>query len=153
MQALQGAGQRLRILTAHLGGGGDEMSSRRDNHHCPRRLQVAPAAAASAGVGELPIAGWPDYLPMYEFVEVPRFEAGDPAALAHVNEHGYAVISVLSQSECGVALEMVWGHIEAAGHGVLRSDPATWVDEAWKASLPTTHAEPLWFVRGVPKVG
>ena len=33
-----------------------------------------------------------------------------------------------------------------------RDAPETWTDEAWSQSIPPTHAEPLWYVRGVPKV-
>eukprot|EP01050_Picozoa_sp_SAG11_P002090 SAG11_NODE_101_length_16738_cov_8.254703_15_plen_180_part_00 len=125
------------------------------DHHQARvgaAARAEPRPAAHAQTRELPIPGWPESLPMYEFVQVPRFEVGDPAALAHVNEHGYAVISVLSQRECDTALEKIWEHIEGAGHGVLRSDPSTWTDAAWQASMPPTHAEALWYVRGIPKV-
>ena len=139
--------RRLGALAGHL-----------QQKYCdhPRQAGVGAAArdetAAHAQAGELPIQGWPEGLPMYDFVEVPRFDAGDPAALAHVNEHGYAVISVLSQHECDTALDKIWRHIEGAGRGVLRDDPSTWVDEAWQASVPPTHAEALWYVRGIPKV-
>jgi len=135
--------RRLRALGEQLGGGVNEIRSPTAGSNCGG--EDAPAEL-------LPIPGWPEGLPMYEFVDVPRFEPGDPAALEHVNEHGYAVISVLSLEECAIALSKFWRFIEAAGHGVRRDDPSSWTDEAWQASLPPTHAEPLWFVRGVPKV-
>ena len=66
--------------------------------------------------------------------------------------HGYAVIACLSPEECATALDKFWGFIEGQGHGVRRDAPETWTDEAWSQSIPPTHAEPLWYVRGVPAV-
>ena len=42
--------------------------------------------AADDGGELVPIEGWPEYLPVYDFVEVERFQPGDPRALEHVDE-------------------------------------------------------------------
>ena len=136
------AGRRLRALGRQLAP---------QHNSCPQPT-AASCSVDGADSGAVPIPGWPEGVPLYEFVDTPRFEVGDPAALEHVNEHGFAVISVLSPAECETALDKFWGYIEAAGRGVRRDEPATWTDEAWQAALPSTHAEPLWYVRGVPNV-
>ena len=52
----------------------------------PPSPSTHPSAAPPDGGELVPIEGWPEYLPMYDFVEVERFQPGDPRALEHVDE-------------------------------------------------------------------
>lgn len=65
----------------------------------------------------------------------PRFSAKDDqsldAGLAYLNEHGYAVISdVLDSEEIALNKDLLWKFLEASSEKKIRRDnPETWSNE------------------------
>lgn len=93
----------------------------------------------------------------------PRFDAGDPAMVAYLAEHGYAVVkAVASADEVGAAKSLFWRHCEG-NSSMRRGQPETWDDDrhvdAFLAdpkngiiSGEFCHSEAAWFTRTRPKV-
>lgn len=73
-------------------------------------------------------------------------------------QKGYAVVPLLSQSECDVYVDRMWTWIEGLGTGVLRDDPATWGTQ-WPGHLHgifkcygAGQAPFMWSLRTDPRV-
>ena len=88
----------------------------------------------------------------------PRFDAGDPAMVAYLVEHGYAVVkAVASAGEVATAKDLFWQHCEGAS-SMQRGRPETWDDEFLAdpdngiISGEFCHSEAAWFARTRPKV-
>lgn len=80
------------------------------------RAATGPAAQSAASVSV------PD---------TPRFEAGDPALLEYLDEHGYVVVAgVLTDPEVHTAQSLLWKFLSDQG-GWMRGRPATWTDESF----------------------
>ena len=95
------------------------------------------------------------------YQEVPRFNVGDPEAMAYLEDQGYVVFAnALSESESTHAVNLLWDYLEGLGTGIDRSDVSTWHDDRWPTavhgailpSLGIGHTEAQWFIRDVPNV-
>ena len=96
-----------------------------------------------------------------DFVEVPRFEPGDPAAETFLEEQGYVVFAnALSPDQAQQALSLMWDYLEELDTGIKRDDRDTWDDDRWPtavhgAILPSYgigHSAAQWFIRDAGKV-
>ncbi|MFK8024089.1 MAG: phytanoyl-CoA dioxygenase family protein [Ilumatobacter sp.] len=96
-----------------------------------------------------------------EYVHVPRFPAGSPESVEHLESEGYVVIAnALSSDEADRALELTWEYLENLGTGVDRRDITTWGDDRWPVNvhggiIPSQgigHSAAQWYIRSVPAV-
>jgi hypothetical protein len=164
MPTMPAAHRRLRKLGSHLASAGAAAAG------------AAAAAAQAEPITEqaalLPdadaVLGWPALsLPAPEYRVVPRLEPGSPEVSAHLEEFGFAVVTVMTPAEVEQALERVWGLIEGQGTGVDRHSSSTWTNERWSprtASKPQAIAgsgagagghgmlqsDALWYIRSRP---
>jgi len=95
------------------------------------------------------------------YKHVPRFAPGSVDGIAYLHEHGYAVIAdVLSESQCGRALDLTWDYLEQLETGIDRNDVTTWDDDRWPTAvhggiLPghgIGHSAAQWYIRAVPNL-
>jgi len=92
----------------------------------------------------------------------PRFDVDDPQLLAHLDEHGYAVVAaVATPTNLEKANDLLWEWLSDAASWV-RGDPETWTDSTFRAiGDPTNglvngngfgHSRLAWYVRTLPRV-
>lgn len=96
-----------------------------------------------------------------QYVHVPRYPAGSPDSLAHLESEGFVVIAnALTSSEADHALDLTWEYLQELATGVERNDVTTWGDDRWPVNVhggivPSQgigHSAAQWFIRSAPAV-
>lgn len=95
------------------------------------------------------------------YVHVPRFRAGSPESIEHLEAEGFSVIAnALTPAQAEQALDLTWDYLEGLGTGVDRCDVDTWGDDRWPVNVhggivPSQgigQSAAQWFVRSAPAV-
>mmetsp|Transcript_58271 Transcript_58271/g.103564 ORF Transcript_58271/g.103564 Transcript_58271/m.103564 type:complete len:612 (-) Transcript_58271:115-1950(-) len=133
-----------------------------------RQLPNSPSAKDARGYNQLATELFScndDYappLPLPHATGEKRFEPGDPAALDHLEEHGYVVVKeVLDPQEVEHAVSLFWQWLAEFSAGRIRRDsPQTWGGSAWPCNpangvcaaggLGQSHF--MWHIRLQPRV-
>mmetsp|Transcript_4477 Transcript_4477/g.14862 ORF Transcript_4477/g.14862 Transcript_4477/m.14862 type:complete len:410 (+) Transcript_4477:255-1484(+) len=99
--------------------------------------------------------------PQPRFVDVERFEVGDPLAVSFFEERGFVVFrEALTKAEVSEAEELLWRYLESVSSSLDRDDPSTWAQH-WPPAVGSTgilaflgvgQSEFMWFVRTRPTV-
>jgi hypothetical protein len=121
-------GTRLKVSRCEDGSEREEVVSQRSEDLQYLGLGSYPTAleAESVPAAHLQPVVEEDFL---DVSEVPRFDVDDPAFLAHLEEHGYAVLKDVASSSERIAAEMLLWQFLKEQAGIDRDDPATWSDE------------------------